>query len=141
MNQFPWTVSPGTSGNEWSNSATTSNPVLNLLDPLRAGSTTATANGTTGSDASGGQSDAQKSAPSSPAPRSPWAPQPDSPLGGFTGGGVFGGSTGGGSGGAPMVLAGLIGLLGLWQLFGSRLSTSTTPLHGAATAFQLKRPG
>jgi hypothetical protein len=40
-----------------------------------------------------------------------------------------------------MVLAGLIGLLGLWQLFGSRLSTSTTPLHGAATAFQLKRPG
>ena len=131
MNQFP----------SWSNSATTSNPVLNLLDPLRAGSTTATANGTTGSDASGGQSDAQKSAPSSPAPRSPWAPQPDSPLGGFTGGGVFGGSTGGGSGGAPMVLAGLIGLLGLWQLFGSRLSTSTTPLHGAATAFQLKRPG
>lgn len=98
-------------------------------------------NGPTGSASSGGQSDAQKSAPSSPAPRSPWAPRPDAPLGGFAGGGVFGGSAGGGTGGAPMVLAGLIGLLGLWQLFGSRLSTKTTPLHGAAPAFQLKRPG
>jgi hypothetical protein len=134
-------VSLGGADSAVSDLAATGTTPLPLLGSLGMAPPADPVNGTTGSVSSGGQSDAQKSAPSSPAPRSPWAPRPDAPLGGFAGGGVFGGSAGGGTGGAPMMLAGLIGLLGLWQLFGSRLSTRTTPLHGAAPAFQLKRPG
>jgi hypothetical protein len=68
-------------------------------------------------------------------------PHPESPfgLGGFGGG--FGGSAGGAGAGAMGVLAALFGLFALAQVFGNRLSTKTTPLRGAAPAFQLKRPG
>ena len=139
---FQSTDLPGTrsDGLVTSTSVTTDTSPASLLDNLGMGTSAAPAEGT-GSNASGGQSGAQKSSPSSPVPGSPWPPRPDAPLGGFAGGGVFGGSSAGGGGGAPMVLAGLMGLLGLWYLFGSRLSTRTTPLHGAAPAFQLKRPG
>jgi hypothetical protein len=40
-----------------------------------------------------------------------------------------------------VVLAALFGLFALAQVFGSRLSMRTTPLRGAAPAYQLKRPG
>jgi hypothetical protein len=74
--------------------------------------------------------------PHPPMPHEPWFP---TTAGGA--GGVFGGSGGApGGAGALGALSALFGLF-LAQRLGSRLSMKTTPLHGAAPAFQLKRPG
>jgi hypothetical protein len=82
-----------------------------------------------------------KSSGAEPTRRFPQPPRPETPFG-FSGfGGVFGGSAGGAGGTAVVVLAALFGLFALAQGFGSRLSMRTTPLRGAAPAYQLKRPG
>jgi hypothetical protein len=83
----------------------------------------------------------RKSSGAEPTRRFPQPPRPETPFG-FSGfGGVFGGSAGGAGGTAMVVLAALFGLFALAQVFGSRLSMRTTPLRGAAPAYQLKRPG
>ena len=96
---------------------------------------------TSGSAATQSEADSHKSANPEQTPSAPQAPHPEKPFnfGGF--GGVFGGSAGGAGGAAMGFLAAMFGLFAFAQLFGSRLSTSTTPLRGAAPAFQLKRPG
>jgi hypothetical protein len=130
---------PAISGDAWISNST---PVdlLSRLGPAASPSGVGDSHGAGGAP---NPSDSQKTSSPNPMPRAPWAPQQDRPFGGFGGGGVFGGSSGGGGGGggAPVVLVALIGLFALAQLFGSRLSTATTPLRGAAPAFQLKRPG
>jgi outer membrane biosynthesis protein TonB len=135
VNPFAPTDSSGTTGDTW---------IPGPVDLLRSlGATPVSAageGGTSGADGATGPSDAQKSVSPGPSPLFPWAPQ-DKPFGGFGGGGILGGSTGSGGGGAPMVLAALMAVFAFAQLFGSRLSTSTRPLRGAAPAYQLKRPG
>jgi outer membrane biosynthesis protein TonB len=136
VNPFAPTDSPGTTGDTW----IPLGPV-DLLRSLGAAPVTAAGDGgTSGADGATGPSDAQKSVSRGPSPLVPW-PRQDKPFGGFGGGGIFGGSTGSGGAGAPMVLAPWMAVFAFAQLFGSRLSTSTKPLRGAAPAYQLKRPG
>jgi hypothetical protein len=91
-------------------------------------------------DQSGTRKSASPQPAPQPAPRSPRTPWPETPFGFGGAGGAFGGSAGGVGGAALGVLVAII-FVAFAQLLSSRFGLGKTPLHDAAPAFQLTRPG